>query len=130
MKEEKKMKVSNQLNYKPFLGRLLIEAIEDDVEAYLKEEYGISKDSKLALPESYTDKYKCPVIKGKILEKSVHSFGEAFEKRYGKDMAEEGRALKPGDIVWFVHNQAYSLDRHNKYLQLNDEQILGYTKVI
>lgn len=113
-------------DYQPFLGRLLIEAIEEDVDGYLRELYGMAKDSKLVLSDNLITGYKVPVTKGKIIKISDNSFGESFKRRYGEDMAKEGKKLKPGDIVWFVHNQAYQLDPRSKYLQLNDEQILGY----
>lgn len=114
--------------FEPFLGRLIIEALPDDTEDYLKEMYGVGKDSKLALPDSVLSD-KVPLSKGKIVAKSKHSFGERFEKWYGKDIAAEGRALGIGDIVYFVHNQSYSTDPEKKYHVISDEHIVGYTKV-
>lgn len=127
----------------PFLGRIIVEAVEDDTQEYLKKTAGIAKDSPLAnmvfaegITDHHTGQFRAlskrglvPLTKGKIVFKSATSFGEYFEKHYGKDNAEEGRKLKIGDIVSFIENQTYKLDPEGKYFLLNDEHIVGYTKV-
>ena len=114
--------------FEPFLGRLTVEALPDDTEEYLKEMYGVSKNSLLALPEDVLSD-RCPLSKGKIIKISQHSFGERFEKWYGKDIAEEGRSLKLGDTVYFIPNNTYSVDPKKKYHVISDEHIIGYIKV-
>lgn len=113
-------------NFKPFLGRLVVEIIEEDVEGYMKEKAGLSRDSLITVVMD--SKLHVPTTKGRILIKSDNSFGERFEKWYGKDIAEEGRKLQPGDIVKFVENQSYALDPEEKYHIVSDEHILGYYK--
>lgn len=119
--------MSNKYLFKPFLGRLIVRSIKESVEDFLKEEWGVSKDSKIQIvTEEYKSKYRVPVTAGQIVSVSKNAFGEAFSRRYGKDIAEEGKTLKPGDLVYFIYNQAFNVDPKSEYLELNDEQILGY----
>ena len=118
-------------NFKPFLGRLVIKTIssEASVQNYLRKLSGFSEDSLLVLPETIGDRNRVPVTTGEIVLIGDKSFGERFEKWYGKDCAEEGKKLSIGDIVQFVENQTYKLDLEGNYYMISDEQILGYVKV-
>lgn len=116
-----------QPNFEPFMGRIIVEVVEDDVESYLKEMYGVTKDSKLALPEEVLAD-KVPITKGKILKISKNSFGSRFKEVFGPDMANEGSTLEEGDLIYFVRNQTMSIDPKRKYHIVNDEHIVGYIK--
>ena len=111
------------------MGRITVEAIDDDIEQYEREKAGLSKDSKLVVvTEAYKQLYKIPIHRGKVLKIGATSFGERFEKWYGTDTAEECRKIKPGDVVMFVPNQGFALDPEKKVHILKDEDVLGYVK--
>lgn len=117
--------------FKPFLGRLVIKTIgtEQSVQNYLRKQAGLKEDSVLVLPETMSEKSRVPITTGEIVIIGDKSFGERFEKWYGKDCAEEGKTLKVGDIVQFVETQVNKLDLDGNYYEINDEQILGYIRV-
>lgn len=110
---------------KPFLGRALIEALHEDVEAYMKEKAGVSKDSIIQLPDSYKSKHSVPLKKGKIIETAPDFGGESFRNKCGDDV---GYVPKVGDIVWFVPNETFAVDIDRKYHLLNDCDIVGYER--
>jgi len=114
-------------NFKPFLGRIIVEAMHEDVEEHMKKQLGI-EGSRLTLPEEYKAKYSVPLTKGRILLKSENSFGPRFEKIFGTEFAEEGRNLKVGDIVYFLPNQTFNMDPEGKIHEIADEHIMGYIK--
>lgn len=111
---------------RPFLGRAILEAIVEDVEAYMKEKSGVSRDSVLALPDAYKTKYSIPLKKGKIIEMSPDFCGEKFRESCGSDTAYYKPAL--GDVLWFVPNETYALDIEKKYHLINDSDIVAYEK--
>lgn len=115
---------------KPFLGRIKVEVIKEDVEEYLKKQWGVSEESKLIVSTAaYQDQHRVPWSKGKVLEIAPDAFGQRFENYYGKDGACEGRSnIKVGTIVYFVPMQTYKLDPQGKYHMINDEHIIGYSK--
>jgi hypothetical protein len=106
----------------PFLGRLLIEIIEEDVEQYMKEKAGIKGESLIVLPDSFTETHRVPLHRGTILKKAPDAFGEAFKKKMGGDI---GTVPEVGDLVYFVPNQTYPIDIDKKYHLLNDTDIVG-----
>lgn len=110
---------------KPFLGRATIEVIEDDVEGYMKEKAGISRDSLIAMPESFKSKHRVPLRRGKIIEVSPDFCGENFLQKMGGDV---GYTPGLGDVVWFVPNETYALDMEKKYHLINDCDIVSYEK--
>ncbi len=107
---------------KPFLGRILTEAVDDNVEEYIREKAGISKNSLIALPEDYKQKHSVPIKKGRIIDMAVDAFGEAFQRRYG----DVGELPKIGDVVMFIPGQSYKVDLDEKYHMLADEDILAF----
>lgn len=107
---------------KPFLGRILMEAVDDDITAYMKEKAGISKDSLLALPENYIASHSVPVKKGKIVDMASDAFGERFIKHYGSDVA---NIPKLGDIVMFIPGQSFRVDLDGKYHMIADEDVIS-----
>ena len=114
--------MSNRLP-KPFLGRLLVEVIEVDVEAHMKAKAGISSDSLIALPESFKDKHRVPIKKGKIVDMAPDAFGELFIERRGSDV---GFCPDMNDIVWFIPNETYPVDVDGKFHLVNDSDIVAY----
>lgn len=108
---------------KPFLGRILTEAVEDDISEYMKEKAGISKNSLIALPENYIQKHSVPVKKGKIVDMAVDAFGDAFRSRYGHDV---GEIPGIGDVVMFIPGQSYKVDIDERYHMLADEDVIAF----
>jgi hypothetical protein len=70
-------------------------------------------------------KVRVPYDKGRILEKSDDTFGEAFTSRLGSDRKEYPGV---GDIVWFIENSTSALDPKGLYHMLSDEDIKGWMK--
>lgn len=108
---------------KPFLGRILTEAVDDDIEQYIREKAGVSKDSLIALPENYKQKHSVPIKKGKIIDMAVDAFGEAFQNKYGQDV---GALPKIGDVVMFIPGQSYRVDIDEKYHMISDEDVIAF----
>jgi len=106
---------------KPFLGRLLIEAMDADVEEHLKKAVGLSSDSRLALPDSYKEQNSVPVKKGRVIDMAVDAFGDAFRNKYG----EVGKTPELGDVVYFIPGQSYKIDIEAKYHLISDEDIMA-----
>ena len=107
---------------KPFLGRILTEALDDDVEAHLKEKAGIGKNSLIQLPEDYKKKHSIPVQKGRIIDLAPDAFGEAFQNKYGNIGPTPGL----GDIVMFLPGQSFKVDIEAKYHIVGDEDIIAW----
>lgn len=107
----------------PFLGRLVLEVIQEDSEAYLRKTLGM-ENSVLAIPDMLTEGKNVPYTKGVIVKMAPDSFGERFKKNYGSD----GVLPTVGDTVLFVRNQGYNVDPKGQYQIIADEQIIGFYK--
>src|SRR5258708_40322181 len=94
----------NVNTFNPFLGRLVVKKIstEANVQNYLKKQMGMEENSLLVLPENVGDKNRVPFTTAEICIIGIASFGDRFEKWYGKDAQAEGKSLKVGDIVQFL----------------------------
>ncbi len=123
----------------PFLGRLVLEAVEQDVSDYLADKSKLDKDSHLrksgfeivaASVDAERGGYKVdkdlkvPLKKGKIIKAAPDAFGESFQKKYG---AEVGK-LGVGDLVWFIPMQTYKLEPSGKYHIIGDEDVIAYER--
>ena len=106
------------------MGRLIIEVVDDDVEAYEKQKAGLSRDSKLII--TGLEKFKIPVHKGKVLSIGDCCFGERFGKWYGEDVQVQCKRIKPGDMVLFVPSQTFAIDPEQRTHIISDEHVLGY----
>lgn len=130
----------------PFLGRLVIEILQESVEDYKKALYGFDTKtedkessefrSKFEIVSAITEvdengnvrhvasKDKVPFKKGKILKMAPDAFGERFKKNYGTD----GSLPAIGDTIMFVPNQTYKIDPAGKYHIIGDENIIAFYK--
>ncbi len=127
---------------KPFLGRLLLETIEDDAEEFLRNK--LEKDTGVNLKESLIQvvfgeddydpltgqkkfkvydnhKKKMPHKKGKIIDLAQDAFGECYMRKYGSDAPKAGL----GDIVYFIPGQAFKVDWDEKYCMIADEDVIA-----
>lgn len=113
---------------KPFLGRMLIEALEEDTSEYLGQKAGINEAETLkSLGFKIADvgKGKVPLKRGKILEMAPDCFGEKFQNNNGSDV---GEIPSVNDIVWFVPNETFAIDPERKYHLLNDCDVVGFER--
>lgn len=115
---------------RPFLGRLVIEIVKGDVDDHLKQLNDVNRHETLSklgftVEKEGKSKVRVPYDKGRILEKSDDTFGEAFTSRLGSDRKEYPEV---GDIVWFIENSTSPLDPKGQYHMLSDEDIKGWMK--
>lgn len=109
---------------KPFLGRALIEAMNENTEEYLRKKLGM-ENSPIALPDTVSKKGVVPLHKGKILETAPDWYGEIFQNKCGTDT---GYVPIIGDVVWFVPNETFAIDPERKYHLLNDCDVVAYER--
>lgn len=107
---------------RPFLGRILTEGLDDDVEQHIKQKAGLDKDSLIQLPGDYKAKHSIPVQKGRIIDLAPDAFGEAFQNKYGFDT---GKRPGLGDIVMFIPGQSYKVDIEGKHHIVSDEDVIA-----
>lgn len=107
---------------KPFLGRMLLEAMDDDVENYMREKAGVAKDSKIILPDDYKQKHAVPIKKGKVIDMAPDAYGEAFINKYGN----VGEIPTVGSTVMFIPGQSYKVDLEGKYIMIGDEDVIAF----
>ncbi len=108
---------------KPFLGRILTEAVDDDVEQHIKEKAGLGRDSLIQLPTEYKKTHSVPIQKGRIIDLAADAFGEAFVNKYGVDT---GAVPGLGDVVMFIPGQSYKVDLEAKYHIVSDEDVIAW----
>lgn len=132
-------------NPHPFIGRLKIEVIRDDIDEYFKKKAkteikGVSQEflDKLELPRvedtydmetgakitKFVTNIRMPVAKGIIVEKASDAYGKLFQDTYGT----MEYVPQVGDIVWFIANQSYRIDVEDKYHFIADDNVVGYLK--
>lgn len=127
---------------KPFMGRIIVEAIHEELGEFLAEKAGLDKESELAksgfeivaakvkqVQGEYIDSsyeidtgLKVPLKKGKIIDMAPDAFGPAFQNRYGPGV----EVLKIGDTVMFIPMQTYKLDPAGEYHLIADQDVLAY----
>lgn len=127
----------------PFLGRMLLEVIQEDSDEFLKKkdsvETGVSKafldTLQIVHGDMVTDEItgerkfkkasgKVPNTMGKIIKLAPDAFGEAFKTRYG----DVGYVPEMGDTVMFIANDGYRVGVEGKYYIISDEGVVGYIK--
>lgn len=130
----------------PFLGRLILEAIETDLATYINEKRGVNEKESPYLKnsgftviqaETVLDEYEqaksgksykisksgsIPTKKGIVIKMSPDAFGSTFQSRYGEDV---GNTPKIGDTVMFIPGQSHRLDLEEKYHMISDEDVLA-----
>lgn len=111
---------------RPFLGRILLEAIEDSADSHLKDKLQdkVSKEFLDKFVMTETKNKKVSISKGKIVKMAQDSFGQAYKNIYGSDH----EVPEVGDVLYFVPNQSYQFDSANKYHLIAENDIVGYIK--
>lgn len=113
--------------FKPFLGRIVVEILQDSAEDHLKNKLG----AELKVSSEFLQKFqlveaqnkRTPISKGKIVNLAPDAFGELFMSKYG-----HMECPKIGDIVLFIPNESYKLDVENTHHVINDVDIVGYVE--
>lgn len=114
----------------PFLGRLVLEGLRDDVDDYRRKALKMSENSPIILPEMDW-KARVPLKKGKIIDMAVDCFGLAFEHNYGADCAQFARKhIKCGTVVMFIPEGTYKVDAEGKYHIINDTGIIAIVEEV
>lgn len=118
---------------KPFLGRMILEALEEEVTDYKNELYGLEEEGELAKKgfklAQVDENIRVPLKKGRIIEMAIDCFGERYAHNYGKDSAEHAKEnIKPGTTVMFIPNQTYKVDTKGQYHIIADEHIICFIK--
>lgn len=135
---------------KPFLGRLLITPIKENLkdikekqaddllEKTLGVKPGERKIQLISGEKGYNeetgkwDKFEVknemflPYQKARVLSMAEDAFGEAFRRKYGQEIKD---IPKVGDVVYYIPGQAYKIDAAGKYFYINDEDIMGFGEI-
>lgn len=129
---------------RPFLGKILVEAIIVKADAHLREQIrqerlqrGEKIDdemfNKIIIANAVTeiDEYgrksnvikndvRAPIQKGRIITMAPDAFGQRFVEACGSDV---GETPKVGDIIYFIPNDTYRIDPAGRYHLVNDNQV-------
>lgn len=124
----------------PFLGRMIVEIVEENVEEYKKkllqktaEKKGVSSDflSKFEIVEGSINEEtgsfeihkqgSLPYRMGKVIDMAPDAYGIRYKQNYGSD----GKPPAIGDVLMFVPNQSYKIDAKGKYHIVGDEHVVA-----
>lgn len=135
---------------RPFLGRLLITPVKENLndvkkkqmDELVEQKLGIkAEERKIILAQGETDynpetgrfdKFKLkeeiflPYQRGKILAMASDAYGETYERKYGKDGAPYPVV---GDVIYYIPGQAYKIDADGKYYYIADEDVMGFGEI-
>lgn len=103
------------LNGIPINGHILIKI---DLGA-VKENLGLSRDSRLVLTEMQEKSFASASTKGLIVKMAKDAFGSKYKEKYG----EEIEAPVVGDTVHFVSYQSNMMDKDGEYYLVTDDGI-------
>jgi hypothetical protein len=127
---------------RPFLGRLLIEAVQESVEEHIAKLYKLEQEAPSLKEKGFQivygedvmdketgdvkfkvkDKLRTPIKRGRIIKMAPDAFGELFIEKRGTDI---GETPSLGDIVWFIPNETYQIDKEGTYHFINDTDVVG-----
>lgn len=103
------------LNGIPVNGHILIKIDLGQV----KEDMGLSRDSKLILTDSQERMYAGASSRGVVVKKAKDAFGSKYKEKYG----EETESPDIGDIVHFVPYQSNRMDKDGEYYLITDDGV-------
>lgn len=106
---------SEILNCDPINGTIIIQV---DL-GQIKEDLGLSRDSKLVLTDMQEKRFAGATSRGKIIKLSEDAFGAKYQERYGVQ-------IKPpeiGDHVFFTPYQIDKLDAEGEFYKVKDDSI-------
>jgi len=103
------------LSGEPVNGHILIRVDLGDV----KEEMGLSRDSKLILTETQEKTFAAASSKGIVVKLASDAFGSKYKEKYGDEICPP----QIGDIVHFVPYQSNRMDRDGEYYLVTDDGV-------
>lgn len=103
------------LKGEPINGHILIKV---DLGA-VKENMGLSRDSKLILTEAQAKAFASASSKGEIVKLAADAFGRVYKEKYG----DETKPPVIGDIVHFVPYQSNMMDKDGEYYLITDDGV-------
>lgn len=103
------------LQGEPINGHILIKV---DV-GQLKEDMGLSRDSKIILTEMQERSFAAASSKGTVVKMASDAFGSKFKEKFG----EEINPPAIGDTVHFVPYQSNKMDKEGEYYLITDDGI-------
>lgn len=99
----------------PVNGHILIKVDLGDV----KEEMGLSRDSKLILTDTQEKTFAAASSKGIVVKLASDAFGVKYKEKYGDE-------IQPpviGDTVHFVPYQSNRMDKEGEYYLITDDGV-------
>jgi co-chaperonin GroES (HSP10) len=103
------------LKGEPINGHILIKVDLGQV----KEDLGLSRDSRLVLTEMQEKTYAGASSKGIVVKLASDAFGSKYKEKYGDE-------INPpviGDIVHFVPYQSNKMDKDGEYYLITDDGV-------
>lgn len=99
----------------PINGHILIKVDLGQV----KEDLGLSRDSKIILTELQEKAFAAASSRGEIVKMASDAFGRKYKEKYGEDI----NPPNIGDIVHFVPYQSNRMDRDGEYYLITDDGV-------
>lgn len=109
------IEVKDILAGEPINGCIVIKV---DLEQ-IREDLGLSRDSKLILTEMQEKRFAGASSKGKVVKMATDAFGQVYKEKYGKDI----NPPKVGDTVLFIPYQNSKLDKEGEYYLITDDAV-------
>lgn len=85
----------------------------------IKEDLGLSRDSKIILTEMQEKAFAGASSKGVVVKMAHDAFGSKYKEKYGDDI----NPPKIGDIVHFVPYQSNRMDKDGEYYLITDDGV-------
>jgi hypothetical protein len=85
----------------------------------VKEDLGLSKDSKLILTEMQEKTFAGASSRAKIVSMARDAFGAKYQERYGVEIDPP----KVGDFVYFTAYKPSKLDQDGEYFKIKDDSV-------
>lgn len=109
------IEVADILAGEPINGHILIKV---DL-GQIKEDLGLSRDSKIVLTEMQEKTFAGASSKGIVVKMATDAFGNMYKEKYGKEI----NPPQIGDIVHFVPYQSNRMDKDGEYYLITDDGV-------
>lgn len=109
------MKKEDILNGEPINGHILIKV---DI-GKIKEEMGLSRDSKIILTETQEKSFAAASSKGEVVKMASDAFGNMYKEKFGDEI----NPPTIGDTVHFVAYQSNRMDKDGEYYLITDDGV-------
>lgn len=106
----------------PVNGHILIKIDLGQV----KEDLGLSRDSKIVLTEMQEQKFAGASSRGTVVKMATDAFGVKYKEKYGNEI----NAPQIGDIVHFVPYQSNRMDKDGEYYLITDDGVKYIERIV